>query len=138
MNRHVLMMVAMLALLLVGSTGCISNTFDYPSRQADGRMMEESRTFFIYGLVDGNDRPVVAHELCNGPVKSVETVHTFGNMCISCVTISIYTPNTVRVTCASGTAHNFYLDEDDAVVGHEVVDGDTGEVVQSEFKSDFI
>src|SRR5690554_6471125 len=138
MNRNVLMMVAMLALFFVGSTGCISNTFDYPSRQADGRVMEESRTFLIYGLVDRNDRPVVGHELCNGPVKSVETVHTFGNQCIGCITLSIYTPNTVRVTCATGTAHNFYLDEDDAVVGHEVVDEETGEVVQREFESDFI
>ncbi|WP_158542742.1 Bor/Iss family lipoprotein [Lujinxingia litoralis] len=137
MIRNGLMMLA-LALLVAGATGCYSNTFTYPDRQSDGRVMEESRSFLLFGLVDNNDRPVVAHELCNGPVKSVETVQTFGNMCISCLTLNIYTPSTVRVTCASGMAHNFYLDEDDAVVGHEVVDGDTGEVVQSEFKSDFI
>lgn len=124
--------------LLIGSFGCLSNTFEYPDRDDDGRIMEEDRTFFIGGLIDGNDEPVQAHELCNGPVKSVETVHTFGDQCIGCITGNIYTPNTVNVTCAAGEAHNFYLDENDSVVGHEVYDTESGEVLESEVKSDYL
>lgn len=137
MKRNVLF-IALLAIALGGLTGCYSTTFDYPDRQTDGRMVEEGRTFYLGGLIDGNEGPVMAHEMCNGPVKSVETVNTVGNMCIGCVTLQIYAPNTVVVECASGEAHNFYLDESDTVVGHETVDTETGEVLQSQMKSDHI
>lgn len=137
MKKNVLF-IALLAIALSGLSGCLSNVFEYPDRQADGRVMEEGRAFYLFGLIDGNDGPVLAHELCNGPVKSVETVHTLGNMCISCVTLNIYAPNTVVVECASGEAHNFYLDENDSVVGHELIDSETGEVLQSQMKSDHI
>ena len=130
--------VALLAISLGGLMGCLSNTFDYPSRDSDGRIMEEGRSFLFFGLVDSNDGPLVAHQVCNGPVKSVETIHTLGNMCVGCLTLNIYTPNTVVVTCAAGTAHNFYLDEDDAVVGHEVIDVESGEIMESNFQADFI
>ncbi len=130
--------VALLAISLGGLMGCLSNTFDYPNRDSDGRIMEEGRTFYVFGLVDGNDGPLVAHQVCNGPVKSVESIHTLGNMCVGCLTLNIYTPNTVVVTCAAGTAHNFYLDEDDAVVGHEVIDVESGEIMESNFQADFI
>lgn len=129
--------IALLGILVLGSLGCMRNTFDYPNRSSDGREIEERRAFLIAGLVDRNDGPVVAHRLCNGPVKSVETVHTLGNFCVSCITLQIYTPNTVRVTCASGAAHNFYLDEDDLIVGHEAFD-ESGDMVEANFSSDLI
>lgn len=136
--KNVVLLIALLTMVFGGLLGCRSNVFDYPSRQSDGREVEESRTFFIYGLIDGNDGPIIAHQLCNGPVKSVETVHTIGNICLSCITLQIYTPNTVRITCASGVGHQFYLDENDVAVGHEAIDLETGEVLESNFQADFI
>jgi hypothetical protein len=136
--KNVVLLVALVTMAFGSLVGCRSNTFDYPDRQADGRMMEESRAFLLYGLIDSNDGPLIAHQLCNGPVKSVETVHTIGNMCVSCITLNIYTPNTVRVECASGVGHQFYLDENDVAVGHEEIDLETGEVLQSNFQADFI
>ncbi|MFU8802861.1 MAG: Bor/Iss family lipoprotein [Bradymonadaceae bacterium] len=132
-----LLLSALLLLFVVGTVGCYGATFEYPDRQP-GQVVDVSRTFYVAGLFDGNKRPVVAHEVCGGPVQSVQTVNTFGNMCLGCVTAQIYTPNTVRVTCAAGAVHNFYLDEDDVVVGHETVDAESGEVVQREFHSDLI
>ena len=129
--------IALLAILVLGAMGCYRNTFDYPNRTSDSRVMEERRAFLIGGLVDRNNGPVIGPRLCNGPVKSVETVHTIGNFCVQCITLGIYAPNTVRVTCASGTAHNFYLDENDLIVGHEVYD-ESGEMVESNFSSDLI
>lgn len=137
MKRNVLV-IALLAIALSGLSGCLSNVFEYPDRQADGRVMEEGRTFFLFGLIDGNEGPLLAHQLCNGPVKSVETVHTIGDQCLGCISFNIYTPNTVVVQCATGEAHNFYLDENDSVVGHELIDSETGEVLQSQMKSDHI
>ena len=130
-------LAVLLLLLFAGLTGCMRNTFEYTDR-APGQIIEEGRTFYIAGLIDGNDGPVRAHELCPNGVQAVETIHTVGNMCIGCVTLSIYTPNTVRVTCASGAAHNFYLDENDEVVAHETVDAQTGEVVSRSMRSDIL
>lgn len=131
-------LVALLAILIGGLTGCMRQTFDYPSRTTDGRQMAESQTFYFNGLFDGTRGPVIAHQLCNGPVKSVETVNTIGNLCVTGITFTIYSPNTVRVTCAAGTAHNFYLDEDDTVVGHETVDLESGEILESNFQTDYL
>lgn len=135
--KRSMMFAALLLLIAVGSVGCMRTTFEYPDRQP-GQTVDVSRTFYVFGLIDGNKRPLVAHEVCGGPVQSVQTIHTLGNMCLGCITLNIYTPNTVRITCAAGSVHNFYLDEEDTVVGHEVVDGETGEVVQREFRSDVI
>jgi hypothetical protein len=136
--KNVVLLVALLTMVFGGLLGCRSNVFDYPNRQSDGRLIEEGRTFFVFGLIDGNDGPLIAYQMCNGPVKSVETVHTLGNMCIGCVTLQIYTPNTVRITCASGVGHRFYLDENDVAVGHEAFDLETGEILESNFQADFI
>lgn len=130
------MLIAVAAIALMGLTGCYKYTFDYPSRQADGRVMKESSKFYISGLIDADKQPLSAYNLCNGPVKSVETSATFGNGCVSCLTLYIYTPQTVEVRCASGTAHNFYLDEDDALVLHEVIDEETGEVLETNVRAD--
>lgn len=133
-----IMLIAMVAIALLGLTGCMKHTFTYPDRQADGRVMTESSKFYVFGLIDGDDRPISAYNLCNGPVKSVETYQTFGDALIGCVTLQIYTPNTVAVRCASGVAHNFYLDEDDTVVMHEVWDEESGEVLETNIRAEHL
>lgn len=101
-------------------SACFSSTFQY-SNKTPGRTEEVGRTFLIYGLVNSNE-PLRAQDLCPEGVQGVETIHTFGNMFLACLTFQIYTPNTVRVTCQSGAAHNFYLNEDDAVVAQQSFD----------------
>lgn len=132
------MLIAVVAIALLGLTGCMKHTFDYPSRQADGRVMEETSKFYLFGLIDGDKEPFSAYNLCNGPVKSVETFASIGNSCVGCVTLNIYAPNTVEVKCASGTAHNFYLDEDDAVVLHEVWDEESGEILETNARAEHL
>lgn len=134
MKGNVLIVAAVL--VLFGGIGCMSHTFEYPDRDAQGPVMEESQVFYIGGLLGGGE-PLDAAEMCGGPVESVETVSTIGNGCVGCLTLNIYTPNTVRVQCASGSAHDFYLDEDDTVVGYESYD-ESGEVVESEVSSDYL
>ncbi|NNE71167.1 MAG: hypothetical protein HKN29_12495 [Rhodothermales bacterium] len=58
-------------------------------------------------LANDNDpiepsEPLLAEDLCDGrEVHKVETFHSFWNSVLASVTFSIYTPVTVRVTCAT-------------------------------------
>lgn len=101
-------------------TGCFSTTFSYSNR-APGRTEDVNRTFLIRGVVNSND-PLRAFEVCPEGVASVEVVHTFVDGLLGCVTLQIYTPNTVRVTCQGGVAHDFYLDENDEVIAQQSYD----------------
>lgn len=118
MKRSITGILLLAAVTLV--TGCFSTTFSYSNR-APGRTDEVGRTFLIRGLINSND-PLRAYDLCPEGVQSVEVVHTFGDQFLGCLTIGIYTPNTVRVTCQSGAAHNFYLDNNDEVVAQQSFD----------------
>lgn len=129
MKRHILLALLLSAAML--ATGCFSTTFQYSSKApAAGEPQEAGRAFLIRGLINLND-PLRAYDYCPSGVQSVETVHTFGDMFLGCLTAGIYSPNTVRVTCASGAAHNFYLDENDDVVAHQSVDA-SGNVLSEE------
>lgn len=133
MKRSALLIVLVAAMTL--ASGCFSTTFQY-SNKTPGRTEEVGRTFLIYGLVNSNDA-LKAYDLCPEGVQSVQTVHTFGDQFLGCLTIGIYTPNTVRVTCASGAAHNFYLDEDDNVVARQSYD-ESGTLVSETVASDVL
>ena len=133
MKRSLTGILLLAAVTLV--TGCFSTTFSYSNR-APGRTDEVGRTFLIRGLINSND-PLRAYDLCPEGVQSVETVHTFGDQFLGCLTIGIYTPNTVRVTCASGAAHNFYLDENDEVVAQQSFDED-GTLMSESVASDVL
>lgn len=116
-------------------TGCFSTTFSYSNR-APGRTDEVGRTFLIRGVVNSND-PLRAFDLCPEGVSSVETLHTFGDSFLGCLTLQIYTPNTVRVTCQSGAAHNFYLDAEDEVVAQQSFD-ENGTLMSESVASDVL
>ena len=124
-------------LTLIPLTGCYKTSFVY-TNASPGDVTEESRTFMFFGL-SGPDKPYRADKVCAGKgVQSVETFASFGNSCVSCISLQIYTPRTVKVTCASGSAHNFYLDDQDRVVAHELVDSKTGRTVTEDFTSDVL
>jgi hypothetical protein len=111
-------------ILLIGVAtllaGCFATTFTYSNR-APARMKTEDRTFFLRGAINANE-PIRAYEVCPEGVASVEVIHTFVDSALGCVTLWIYHPNTVRVTCQVGTAHNFYLNENDEVVARQSFD----------------
>ena len=128
--------VFMFLLVAAASTmlGCWSHSFTY-SDKAPGGEQEVGRTFLIMGLIA--DDPLMAYELCPSGVQGVETVHTFVDMFLTCLTAQLYTPNTVRVTCASGAAHNFYLDANEDVVAQQSFD-EEGTLVAEHIKSDVL
>lgn len=126
----------LLTLLMAVATlsGCYKTSFAYNNMRPSGDVTEESRTHLLFGLV-APDRAYRADRVCPGGVQSVEYYASFGNMCLSCLTINIYTPRTVKVTCAAGGAHNFYLNEQDQVVAHESIDPVTGQSTVEDFSS---
>lgn len=115
--------------------GCYSSTFQY-SNKSPGRTEQVGRTFLIFGLVNSNE-VLRAQDLCPEGVQGVETIHTFGNMFLSCLTFNIYTPNTVRVTCQSGAAHNFYLNDEEEVVAQQSFDSE-GNMIAETVSSDVL
>jgi hypothetical protein len=55
---------------------------------------------FVYGLVPPKTVETMAK--CPNGVSKVETQHTFLNGLVAALTLSIFTPMQIRVTCAAG------------------------------------
>ncbi len=132
--KRVLFMATLLV-ALTALSGCYRTTFMYTDR-AGGAVTEKKQAFWLGGLI-GPNKPYRADQLCPAGIAGVETYATFGNACINTCSGGIYAPRTVKVTCAAGGAHNFYLDESDQVLGHEYVD-ESGQTVVEGFQSDVL
>lgn len=127
MSRTPTFSLLILLLAAFALPGCYRTTFAYNDR-VQAQVIEESRNFWLFGLI-GPDAPYRADRLCPSGVASVETYASFGNLCLGTITVGIYSPRTVRVACAAGNVHNFYLNEEDEVVAHELVDASSGESI---------
>jgi hypothetical protein len=62
------------------------------------RIEKEWAASFIAGLVP--PEPIQAESKCSCGVSKVETQHSFLNSLVSILTVGIYTPMEIRVTCA--------------------------------------
>lgn len=129
------LLLATLLIAMTAFTGCMRTSFTYSDRAA-GAVTENKQRYLIGGLV-GPDKPFRADQICPSGVAGVETYNTFGNACAGLCTAQIYTPKTVKVTCAAGGAHNFYLDEQDNVLAHENISAE-GTAVVEDFTSDVL
>ncbi len=131
-----MVMTGALLCALMPLTGCYKSTFVYSSKAPTANTMEETRSYGFFGL-SKPDKPFRADAVCGASsVAKVEQFASFGNSCLTAITLNIYTPRTIRVTCGSGQAHNFYLDEHDTVLAHEQVDAQTGDQHVETFSSD--
>jgi len=84
------------AALLAGCYHAIIDTGRPSSTEVIDRPWSNS---FIYGLVPPPVLETMAK--CPNGVSKVETQHSFLNEVVSAVTFGIYTPMSIRVTCAS-------------------------------------
>lgn len=90
---------ALAAVVLVGG-GCYHAVVE-TGRPAGGTVVENKWAHsFLYGLVPPSEVNVA--QQCGSGVSRVETQHSFLNMVANAVTFGIYSPMTIRVTCASG------------------------------------
>lgn len=114
MNTRIAQLVALVALLLIGLSGCYRATAT-TGLPATGEPITVTHSHFIGGLISSGDA-VNLKQYCPNGVASVESVQTFGDGCLGALTFSIYTPSTSVITCASGSAYLLGVDEDGKIV----------------------
>ncbi len=98
MNR--LLRTAVLATILATVTGCYHTTINTeltPSSQVIDVPWAPS---FVFGLVP--PKTVETAEECTNGVAKVETEITFLNGLVGAITLGIFTPMHIKVTCAEG------------------------------------
>lgn len=94
--------LALVLPLVLVTTGCyhqVVRTGATPS----GQVIERPWTAtYLFGLVPASTINTAAE--CPNGVAVVETEQTFPNGLVGAITLGIYTPQTVRITCATGRA----------------------------------
>ncbi len=97
MSRAPKLVVAALLLIL---PACYHATIE-TGLPAGNQVIEKSfASGWIYGLVPPS--PVKAMSQCPNGVSKVETQLSFVNQLVAFLTLDIYTPMAIKVTCASG------------------------------------
>lgn len=91
---------AALTLAMLLFTGCYRITFVDRS-VTPGVEHDEWTDFFLFGLV-GHERVEVSRFCPSGEVAMVRTGGNFGTGLVGVVTLGIYTPRKVYVTCGAG------------------------------------
>jgi hypothetical protein len=92
--------IAASLLLVLGSTACYHAVVE-TGRPAGSTVIQKPWTStWIFGLVEA--KPIETASQCPGGVARVETQQSFANGLVGLVTLGIYTPQTVTITCATG------------------------------------
>lgn len=90
-------MTSALLVGLTGLSGCFKTTAIIPN-QAPAETHTRWAHGFFWGAVGGW---VDTAQMCGGrPVARITTDRSIGNMAVQWITLGIYTPTRVRVTCA--------------------------------------
>jgi hypothetical protein len=93
--------VAVVGLLLAGSVGCYHATIDTGLAPSTQVVEKAWAAGWIYGLVPPST--VETRAKCPAGVAKVETELSFLNQLVSGLTAGIFTPMTIKVTCAQGS-----------------------------------
>jgi len=100
-----------LLLCAIALGGCYRATFISNPQVVRGVEHDQWNHFFIFGLVGETNLDV--RQFCSdGRVAEVQTQETFLNGLVGLLTIGIYAPRTVYVTCAAGSRSRLELDAD--------------------------
>ena len=83
-------------------TACYHATVETGATPSPVIVDKEFASSWIYGLVPPNT--VSTTEKCPNGVAKVETQHTFVNQLVGIITLGIYTPMQIRVTCAAASS----------------------------------
>jgi hypothetical protein len=87
--------------MLLATSGCYKATFYKNAAVVKGEEHEEWTDFFVFGTV-GTEQVDVKKFCANGEAAVVKTGSNVGTGLIGVLTIGIYTPRKVYVTCAAG------------------------------------
>jgi putative copper export protein len=90
---------ALLAASLIILAGCYHATIETGATPSTEVIHQSFASAWIYGLVP--PKTVSAEERCRNGVAKVETQHSFVNQLVGFLTLGIYTPMDIKVTCSS-------------------------------------
>jgi hypothetical protein len=90
------------ALVLASTTACFRQVVQTGRAPSQTVVQQSWVSTWIFGLVAAT--PIDARTKCPSGVATVETLMSFPNGFASALTFGIWAPQTVRITCASGTA----------------------------------
>ena len=96
-----------IAALLVLSAGCYHASIESGMKPGNDKIEQEWASGFAWGLA-GPD-PIEAQSKCASGLSKVETEHSFLNGLVGAVTLGIYTPMHLTVTCAAGPGADLLL-----------------------------
>lgn len=80
---------------------CYHATVETGARPSSAMLEKRWASGWIFGLVA--PKTVETQQKCPAGVSKVETQLSFVNMLVSALTLSIYTPMDIRVTCADSS-----------------------------------
>ena len=89
-----------IAALLLLSAGCYHASIESGMKPGNNKIEEEWASGWAWGLV--GPQPIEAQSKCTSGLSKVETEHSFLNGLVGVVTLGIYTPMHLTVTCAGG------------------------------------
>jgi hypothetical protein len=91
---------ASLLVAAISLAGCYHATVETGLTPSTQVLEQSFASSWIYGLVP--PKTVETASRCPNGVAKVETQHTFLNQLVGFITLGIYTPMYIRVTCAQG------------------------------------
>ena len=89
-----------IAALLLLSAGCYHASIESGMKPGTDKIEQEWASGWAWGIV--GPEPIQAQSKCTNGLSKVETEHSFLNGLVGAVTLGIYTPMHLTVTCASG------------------------------------
>lgn len=99
MLTRTVVLLALFAFLSFGATGCYHSTVETGLTPSLEVIDESFASCWIYGLVPPST--IVAQLKCKNGVAKVETERSFVNSLVGIITFGIYTPTSIKVTCAA-------------------------------------
>ena len=91
-----------LAALLLLSAGCYHASIESGRKPGNDKIEKDWASGWAWGLV--GPEPIEAQSTCTSGLSKVETEHSFLNGLVGVVTLGIYTPMHLTVTCATGAS----------------------------------
>jgi len=91
-----------LALLTLGASGCFRLHYVTDRKPAPAPSSEALHNAFVYGVAEGS--PVEVNAICPSGISRADSTETFVNGFVRVITFSIYTPETVTITCSTADA----------------------------------
>ena len=89
-----------IAALLLLSAGCYHASIESGRKPGNDKIEKEWASGWAWGLVA--PEPIDAQSKCTSGLSKVETEHSFLNGLVGGLTLGIYTPMHLTVTCAAG------------------------------------